>query len=392
MATRSIRIPSSTEIEDAETGLLDDYKSGNVSKGMNGVGNGTQNGLVSSAPLTSPVSSLRRGFHTSKSGTELRNQADDIEAADGEKSLKQSKTRNQSVISGLAYCVSSCGMILLNKTALSGYGLNGGISLMFYQNVISVLLVVILEYAGLVTTEPLNWKLVKVWFPVNCLFVGMLVTSTYSLKFMNVAMVTILKNVTNLITACGEIYFFNKHHSSKVWGSLGLMLVSAISGGSTDLSFHAIGYSWQILNCFCTAAYSLRLRKVMDLAKQKTVSGTLNEFSMVLLNNLLSIPLGFVLILIFENDILSMSALKIPMFWVVATLSGVLGLAISFASMWFLHQTSPTTYSLVGSLNKIPLSLAGIVLFHVPTSIPNMLSIFFGLFAGVLFARAKMLG
>lgn len=45
-----------------------------------------------------------------------------------------------------------------------------------------------------------------------------------SLKFMNVAMVTILKNVTNLITACGEIYFFNKHHSSKVWGSLGLMV------------------------------------------------------------------------------------------------------------------------------------------------------------------------
>jgi len=63
---RAIRIPSSTEIEDAEIGLLDDYKSGNVSKGMNGIANGTQNGLVSSTPLTSPVSSLRRGFHTSK--------------------------------------------------------------------------------------------------------------------------------------------------------------------------------------------------------------------------------------------------------------------------------------------------------------------------------------
>lgn len=34
--------------------------------------------------------------------------------------------------------------------------------------------------------------------------------------------------------------------------------------------------------------------------------------------------------------------------------------------------------SLVGSLNKIPLSLAGIVLFEVPTSAPNMMSIFFG--------------
>ena len=34
--------------------------------------------------------------------------------------------------------------------------------------------------------------------------------------------------------------------------------------------------------------------------------------------------------------------------------------------------------SLVGSLNKIPLSLAGIVIFHVPTSVPNVMSIFFG--------------
>ncbi|XP_038723382.1 GDP-mannose transporter GONST1-like isoform X3 [Tripterygium wilfordii] len=72
------------------------------------------------------------------------------------------------------------------------------------------------------------------------------------------------------------------------------------------------------------------------------------------------------------------------------TLSGFLGLAISFTSMWFLHQTGATTYSLVGSLNKIPLSVAGILLFHVPTSLENATSIFFGLVAGVFFARAKM--
>ena len=35
---------------------------------------------------------------------------------------------------------------------------------------------------------------------------------------------------------------------------------------------------------------------------------------------------------------------KDAMFWVVATASGFLGLAISFTSMWFLHQTGPTTY------------------------------------------------
>lgn len=37
--------------------------------------------------------------------------------------------------------------------------------------------------------------------------------------------------------------------------------------------------------------------------------------------------------------------------------------------------------SLVGSLNKIPLSVAGIVLFKVPTSLENSASILFGKFS-----------
>ncbi|XP_041008052.1 GDP-mannose transporter GONST1 isoform X3 [Juglans microcarpa x Juglans regia] len=259
-------------------------------------------------------------------------------------------------------------------------------------NLISVIIVSILSFLGIISTEPLTWRLVKVWLPVNAIFVGMLITSMFSLKYINVAMVTVLKNVTNVITALGEMYLFSTHHDGRVWAALFLMIISAISGGVTDLSFHAVGYAWQIANCFLTASYSLTLRRVMDTAKQVTKSGNLNEFSMVLLNNTLSLPLGILLIFVFnEVDYLSRTPLlSLPTFWFVMTISGVLGLAISFTSMWFLHQTGATTYSLVGSLNKIPLSIAGILLFKVPTSLENSTSILFGLLAGVFFARAKM--
>ncbi|KAK0606417.1 hypothetical protein LWI29_037530 [Acer saccharum] len=302
------------------------------------------------------------------------------------------KIHNQALLSGLAYCISSCSMILVNKFVLSSYDFNAGITLMVYQNFISVCIVSMLSFLGIISTEPLTWRLIKVWLPVNFIFVGMLITSMFSLKYINVAMVTVLKNVTNVITALGEMYLFSKHHDSRVWAALFLMIISAISGGITDLSFHAVGYSWQLINCFLTAAYSLTLRRVMDTAKQVTKSGNLNEFSMVLLNNTLSLPLGVLLIFVFnEVDYLSKTPLlRLPSFWLVMTLSGFLGLAISFTSMWFLHQTGATTYSLVGSLNKIPLSVAGILLFKVPTSLENAASIFFGLLAGVIFARAKM--
>ncbi|CAI0421520.1 unnamed protein product [Linum tenue] len=299
---------------------------------------------------------------------------------------------NQALLAGLAYCISSCSMILVNKFVLSSYNFNAGISLMLYQNLISVIIVTSLSLLGVISTEPLTWRLIKVWLPVNVIFVGMLITSMFSLKYINVAMVTVLKNVTNVITAVGEMYLFQKHHDNRVWVALFLMIVSAISGGLTDLSFHAVGYTWQIINCFLTASYSLTLRRVMDTAKQVTRSGNLNEFSMVMLNNTLSLPLGLVLIFVFnEVDYLTTTPLlRLPVFWLVMTLSGFLGLAISFTSMWFLHQTGATTYSLVGSLNKIPLSLAGILLFKVPTSLENSASILFGLLAGVFFARAKM--
>ncbi|KAL6993012.1 GDP-mannose transporter gonst1 [Sarracenia purpurea var. burkii] len=332
-----------------------------------------------------------------------------------EKTIRINKTvkiPDQALFSGLAYSISSCSMILVNKYVLSSYDFNAEISLMLYQNFISVVIVSMLNFIGVITIEPITWRLIKIWFPVNVIFVGMLITSMFSLKHINVAMVTVLKNVTNVITAVGEMYLFNKNHDNRVWAALFLMLISvqssdmndtfgitghiliisAISGGLTDLSFHGVGYAWQIINCFLTASYSLTLRRVMDTAKQVTISGNLNEFSMVLLNNTLSLPLGILLIFVFnEVDYLTRTPLlRIPIFWLLMTLSGFLGLSISFSSMWFLHQTGATTYGLVGSLNKIPLSIAGIFLFNVRTSVENSASILFGLVAGVLFARAKM--
>ncbi|CAM0875032.1 unnamed protein product [Alopecurus aequalis] len=323
---------------------------------------------------------------------------DDLEASKDKdrpsRFLRLPNIQNHSLLSGLAYCIASCSMILVNKFVLSGYGFNAGIFLMLYQNIVSVIIVSTLSLSGVISTEPLTWKLIKVWLPVNIIFVGMLITSMFSLKYINVAMLTILKNVANVLTASGETYFFKKQHDRQVWISLMLMIISAIAGGITDLSFHAVGYTWQIINCFLTASYSLTLRHVMDSAKGATTSGNLNELSMVLLNNILSLPLGFILVLGFNEVeyLLETPLLRMPMFWLVITASGVLGLAISFTSMWFLRQTSATTYSLVGSLNKIPLSISGILLFKVRTSMQNSISILLGLLAGVIFARAKLRG
>lgn len=53
------------------------------------------------------------------------------------------------------------------------------------QNFISVVIVSMLSLLGLVSTEPLTWRLIKVWFPVNVIFVGMLITSMFRYAIFN---------------------------------------------------------------------------------------------------------------------------------------------------------------------------------------------------------------
>lgn len=65
----------------------------------------------------------------------------------------------------------------------------------------------------------INYLLVR----VSCTFLNNVYFSC-SLKYINVAMVTVLKNVTNVITAVGEMYLFGKHHDNRVWAALFLMV------------------------------------------------------------------------------------------------------------------------------------------------------------------------
>jgi len=351
------------------------------------------------------------------------------------------------MVSGACYVAASMSMVLMNKAVLSSFHFKCENFVVFMQCLTAVVLVKVLEGMGYVKVEPFNWEIVKVWMPVNLLFVGMLSSSFLALGRIGVAMVTILKNCTNLITIVGDYYLYGRTYGLNIWLSLGLIIIAAIIGSLTDPAAKAgdsrgsaqgfvasavlMGYFWQILNCFFTAGYSLYMRGAMDKVKNYTSDRQkLGEFSMVFYNNLLT--LGPVLALMFffgEFSILpEQEAWANPWFPVamvrpalraaagaVAHADGVvlvrpthdaapsphrpacapqsfsclLGFLISFASLWFLSNTTPTIFSLVGSLNKVPLAFVGMVVFRDPTTPANIASICVGLLAGVFFAQAK---
>ena len=101
-------------------------------------------------------------------------------------------------------------MVLLNKAALSSFEFNAPMSLLFFQCVVCVILVQLYSVFGYIKIEPMNKAIVKLWFPVNLIFVGMIFTSFFALKFLGVPMVTVLKNLTNLFTICGDYLLYRK--------------------------------------------------------------------------------------------------------------------------------------------------------------------------------------
>ena len=296
-------------------------------------------------------------------------------------------------VAGACYCGASMSMVLVNKHVLNSFGYSCTNSILLLQNIVSVLFVVLGNVLGLVRTEPMRMDIVTAWVPVNAIFVGMIWTGFFSLKHLGVPMVTVLKNFTNVIIIFGDKFIFGREHSAGVWFTIALLFASVICGGTTDLGFSLVGYTWQFLNCCFTAAYSLTLRGVMDKVKKlvKNPRG-LDEFSMVLYNNLLSIP--FVVVLMIQNGevprFLTEAREQPPSFFVAAGISGVVGFGISIASLWFLSRTSATTYSITGSLNKIPTVVFGYLFFATQTSFWNLLSVAFGLGAGLCFTAAKI--
>ena len=62
-----------------------------------------------------------------------------------------------------------------------------------------MVLVLVCAALKLIKLEKLTLQLCITWAPVNLIFVGMIWTSFFALKYLSVAMLTVLKNSTNLL-------------------------------------------------------------------------------------------------------------------------------------------------------------------------------------------------
>jgi GDP-mannose transporter len=130
----------------------------------------------------------------------------------------------------------------------------------------------------------------------------MIYTGTWAIKFLSIPVYTIFKNLTIILIAYGEVLWFGGSVTSMALFSFGLMVLSSVIAAWADIQ-HALtatsashevheqistlnaGYVWMMINCFCTATYSLTMRKRIKLTNFKDFdSASSYPFSIILTN------------------------------------------------------------------------------------------------------------
>lgn len=112
---------------------------------------------------------------------------------------------------------------------------------------------------------------------------------------------------------------------------------------------------------------------------------------MVYYNNLLSAMI-LLPVCIVRGDFKSLGDAEIMTqpFILSNTLAGLIGFYLNFASLWCVSSTSATTYAIVGSLNKVPITIMGFVLFNAKTTPQGLVFITMATIGGFIYAYAKL--
>lgn len=304
------------------------------------------------------------------------------------KNLKLSKGSIRAVGTCLLYSTLSLSTTLTNKSLLTTYSFSYPFALLYWQYIVTAALVIAAKFMGIINYPWPQKETVVRWLPLNALFCLMLVSNTYALRYISIPMVTVIKAVSTVMTGLGDNLFFGQKLTTGIVSSMVIMVISSFVAGANDLDYNSLGYFWAGLNAISTTAYVLYMRRIFSSTK-------VSEFTAVFLNNTLALPILFPLLVVrgefssaFNYFTEGINAAPVG-FGIMFIFNGLSGFALSLASFICVKATSPTTYSMVGSLNKIPLTFIGWVIFGASFTTLGVLSILISLAGGVLYTYCK---
>jgi len=372
---------------------------------------------MSSRPATPPLGTPRGSqLNLAQYAADAKIGKADVEAREGLLNGEaKPPTAGNPIFPVLAYCGASIMMTVVNKFVVSGHHFSMTFLLLSIQSIVCSAAVFIAKKLGVISFRDFDMKDAKTWFPISALLVSVIYTGSKSLQFLSIPVYTIFKNLTIILIAYGEVIWFGGHVTGLTLCSFALMVGSSVIAAWTDITNSVaaealdiidpttgaeiplsstsllgqinVGYIWMMINCLCSAAYVLAMRKRIKLTGFK-------DWDSMFYNNLLCIPILVLASILLEDWGSTNLNLNFPpaqrgFLLFAMAFSGAAAVFISYTTAWCIRVTSSTTYSMVGALNKLPVAASGMIFFGDPVNFGSVSAVGSGFVAGLVYAIAK---
>lgn len=262
---------------------------------------------------------------------------------------------------------------------------NLNLLLVVFQAITAVICVQFCKYWKWVDYPTLTVQTAREWAPVNIFFCLMLFTGMASLENNSVPMVTVFKNVTNILTATGDYCLFGHHSEPLAIMAFFVMLLGAVAAARHDMHATPQGLFWMVANCASTSSYVLYM-------KYATKHIQMSKFGMVFVNNVLCIAflLPAALLMGEVATFVQTDEIHTADYAIKNAFAGFVGFFLNFASLNCVAVTGPSTYAIVGSLNKVPVAILGYLLFDNVIESKTWFFIGVSMLGGFLYSFAKI--
>ena len=269
----------------------------------------------------------------------------------------------------LAYCGLATLITVFNKYILITYipdGYTCNLYILLVQSSMSVAMMYLCSKFGVITYRPFDAKYLPSWIPIIVLLILSVYSNGKSVELLPISTFNVLKNIGLLLTISGDVVFFKKELHKNTYIAVSIVLVTSIlhhAYKSQDTSYSLRGVAWAIINCAACSLYGLYVKY------HRTCYHGITSIEYVYYNNSLTIPVIAALSFYFEEyhsrgylpcAYVTLNASTILFF----LLSSVLTLLITIVIANIHTHISSTTYAVVASLNKLPMSIISMLIFQ----------------------------
>jgi hypothetical protein len=257
--------------------------------------------------------------------------------------------------------VAAVGMTVGNKALMKK--MNAANAIMFAQNGLTVMFLLIGLFSGKVVMKPFTMRQVKIFFVSSLILASQLVTALYALPHVAIATVVIFRNASMAAIAFIDYFFkgatFNLDCKIAI---LGVMTGTFIYAGS-DVNFDRVGYFWQSVNSvlyILGVLYQSHFQKLLQEGNEQTAEGN----SLIEQSWTLVWAFGFAKMSgEFSEETFSMlNALSQP-YLILLVCTGLGGFAISRAYANVFALATSTSVTVAANVNRAVAVAVGAVVF-----------------------------